>query len=107
MINCNENENDNDKIDHINKTYRNQDVDIETNIENIVCLGKTMFEAQLVKKVSNNEAELDKSVAYKKSVYVLFDKKLIVLHLGDNTFLFYFDICIKLTLLAIILTMDE
>ena len=42
MINCNENENDNDKIDHINKTYRNQDVDTETNIENIVCLGKTM-----------------------------------------------------------------
>ena len=43
MINCNENENDNDKIDHINKTYRDQDVDIETNIENIVCrLGKTM-----------------------------------------------------------------
>ena len=42
MINCNENENDNDKIDHINKTCRDQDVDIETSIENIVCLGKTM-----------------------------------------------------------------
>ena len=26
---------------------------------------------------------------------VLFDKKLIILHHGDNTFLFYFDICIK------------
>ena len=43
MINYNENENDNDKRDHINKTYRDQDVDIETNIENIVCLGKTMY----------------------------------------------------------------
>ena len=42
MINCNENENDNGKIDHINKTYMDQDLDIETNIENIasVCLGK-------------------------------------------------------------------
>ena len=42
MINCNENENDKDKKDLINKTYRDQDVDIETNIENIVYLGKTM-----------------------------------------------------------------
>ena len=42
MINCNENENDNYKIDYINKTYRGQDIDIETNIENIVCLGKTI-----------------------------------------------------------------
>ena len=41
-INCNENENDNYKIDYINKTYRGQDIDIETNIENIVCLGKTI-----------------------------------------------------------------
>ena len=40
MINCNGNENDNDKIDHINKAYKGQDIDIETNIENIVCLGK-------------------------------------------------------------------
>ena len=42
MINCNENENDNCKIDHINKTNIDQDVDIETNIENIACLCKTM-----------------------------------------------------------------
>ena len=42
MINCNENENDNDRTDLINKTYRDQDVDIETNVENIACLGKTM-----------------------------------------------------------------
>ena len=40
MINCNENENDNGKIDHINKT--DKDVDIETNIENIASLTKTM-----------------------------------------------------------------
>ena len=42
MINCNENENDNDKVDYTNKTNINKDVDIETNIENIACLGKTM-----------------------------------------------------------------
>ena len=42
MINCNENENDHGKIDHINKKYTDQDVDIETNKENIACLGKTM-----------------------------------------------------------------
>ena len=40
MINCNENENGN--IDHINKTYIDQNVDIETNIENITCLDKIM-----------------------------------------------------------------
>ena len=40
MINCNEN--DNGKMDHINKKYIDQDVDIETNIENISCLGKRM-----------------------------------------------------------------
>ena len=39
---CNENKNDNGKIDHINKTYIDQDVDIETNIEHIACLDKTM-----------------------------------------------------------------
>ena len=42
MIHCNKSENDKDKIDHINKTYRGQDADIKTNTENIVCLGKTM-----------------------------------------------------------------
>ena len=42
MTNCDVNENDNGKRDHINKTYINQDVDIETNIENTGCLGKTM-----------------------------------------------------------------
>ena len=33
MINCNENENNNGKVDHINKTYTDQDVDIKTNID--------------------------------------------------------------------------
>ena len=42
MINCNENKNDNGKIDHMNKTYIDQDVDIETNMENTVCLSKTV-----------------------------------------------------------------
>ena len=42
MINCSENENDNGKIDCINKTYIDQDVDIEINIKNIACLCKTM-----------------------------------------------------------------
>ena len=36
-----------------------------------------------------------------------FDKKLIVLHQDDNTFPFYFDICLKLTLSAMILTMEK
>ena len=43
MINCNENQNDNGKKGHINKTYIDQDVDIETNIENIACLGMAML----------------------------------------------------------------
>ena len=44
IINCKENDNDNgnDKIDHINKIYIDQDADIETNMQNIVCLCKTL-----------------------------------------------------------------
>ena len=42
MINCNENENDNGKIDYINKIYIDQDLDIEANIENVTCLGRKM-----------------------------------------------------------------
>ena len=42
MIDYNENESDNGTTDHINNTYMDQDVDIETNTENIACLGKTM-----------------------------------------------------------------
>ena len=41
-LNCNENENDNEKIDHINKTLTEQGVDIETIIQNIASLGKTI-----------------------------------------------------------------
>ena len=37
----------------------------------------------------------------------LFEKKLIVLQHGDNTFLFYFDMLIKLTLSAMILTKEK
>ena len=39
MINCYENENDNDKVDHLNQKNINEDVDKETSIGNIVCLG--------------------------------------------------------------------
>ena len=42
MLKFNESENDNVKIDHINKTYIDQNVDAETNIENIVSLDKTI-----------------------------------------------------------------
>ena len=47
MINCNENEDDNDTINHIIKTYIDQDVDIETNTENIAGLDKAMSLARL------------------------------------------------------------
>ena len=40
IINCYENENDNENIDHIKNI--DLDVDIETNIQNIACHGKTM-----------------------------------------------------------------
>ena len=42
MISYSENENDYCKINYINKTYIDQDADIETNIENIACLSKTV-----------------------------------------------------------------
>ena len=68
------NENDNDKIDRIVKTYIDQD--LETNIENIACLGKTMslcnkqhlsnIWGSIYEKLSNTDAELKKSAAYKK-----------------------------------------
>ena len=37
MIKCNENENDNEKLDRINKTNRPK-VNIETNMQDIGCL---------------------------------------------------------------------
>ena len=39
MINCYENENDNDKVDHLNQKNINEDVHKETSIGNIACLG--------------------------------------------------------------------
>ena len=42
MINCNENINYTGTIDHINKTYIDQNINIETNLENLACIGKTM-----------------------------------------------------------------
>ena len=49
MINCDENE---WQIDYINKRYIDKDLDIETNIENIACLGKTI--SQCNKQHSSN-----------------------------------------------------
>ena len=60
MIYFTENENENGKIDHINKTYIH--VDREKNVQNILSLGKT------VSKLSNTEAKLKKNIAYKRSV---------------------------------------
>ena len=42
MINCNENENVNGKIDQINNSYKDLDVDIKTNINNMTYLGTVM-----------------------------------------------------------------
>ena len=39
LIKCNENNNGN--IEHINKKYMDQDLDVEESLENIDCLGKT------------------------------------------------------------------
>ena len=79
IFNFNENKNDNGKIDRINKNCVDLEVGIEINTQNIACFSKTMplrnkhtlgaFDAQFIKKISNTEAELKKSVVYKKSVY--------------------------------------
>ena len=68
MISWNENENDNSKIDQINK--------IEIYIGNILCLGKTKvlcnklpLEAQFIKTLSNTQAELKKALLIKKHVF--------------------------------------
>ena len=42
MINYDENQNDNGKINRISKTLLDLDLHIETSIQNIACLGKTM-----------------------------------------------------------------
>ena len=84
MINCNENENVNGKIDQINNSYKDLDVDIKTNINNMTYLGTVTplcnkqhlnnfwRSIQLSKQLSNTEAELKKSVAYKKAYVWLF-----------------------------------
>ena len=47
---------------------------MDTNIQNIACLGKVMsicnkqHEAQFIKELSNTKAKLKKCVGYKKSV---------------------------------------
>ena len=53
MINFTKNENENGKIDHINKTCVDLDVDIETNIKNIACLGNTMMSLCTKQHLSN------------------------------------------------------
>ena len=56
---------------------RDRDVEIEANIQNEACLSKTMsicnkqrlriFESQLIKKLSNSEAESKKALLIKKA----------------------------------------
>ena len=54
MINCNENEKDNGRINHRKKTYIDQDVDIETNIEKIIaCLGKIIWGRRCCRRPQN------------------------------------------------------
>ena len=43
MVKCNENENDDGKMDDIKEIRQtDQDVDIKANIQNMACLGKSM-----------------------------------------------------------------
>ena len=53
MINFTKNENENGKTDYINKTCVDLDVDIETNIKNIACLGNTMMSLCTKQHLSN------------------------------------------------------
>ena len=50
MINYQENENNNGKIDFVNKVSIDQVVGIETNIQSITCLGQTIL---LCNQISN------------------------------------------------------
>ena len=43
IINCNENKNDDSKIVHVNKTYIDQVIGIETNVESMAFFGNTML----------------------------------------------------------------
>ena len=51
-------------------------------------------------------AVIRRTFFFLRSLYVLFDKKVIAIHHGDN-FLFYFDICTKLLDFQQILTMEK
>ena len=75
MINWNENENDNGNIDHINKAYRTRSRHRDkywkysvSRLDNVYVISNiwATFEAKFIKKFSNTEAKLKKSVAYKK-----------------------------------------
>ena len=50
MINCQENKNDDGKVDYVNKVSINQDVGIETNIQSMKCLDRTIL---LCNQISN------------------------------------------------------
>ena len=43
IISCNQNENDNGKIDHINKRKIDLNADIETNVKNIAFLCNSLY----------------------------------------------------------------
>ena len=67
---------------------------------------KKYFTSAFISFTSNIKSEEHPSFCSVFS-YVLFCKNLIVLHHGDNNFLFYFDICIKFTLSTITSTMKK
>ena len=78
MIDCNENENDNGKVHHINNTNIQTKTQTQRQIQKIqrvsvrqyiYVINNTYatFEAQFIKKLSNTEADLEKSIAYKKA----------------------------------------
>ena len=65
MINDNENQTENEKQITQIRHKIDLDQDMDTNVLNINCV--STFEAQFIKKLSNTEAELKKSVAYQKN----------------------------------------
>ena len=67
---CNENENDNGQIDHINQRqiYKTQRVSVRQHLDVISTIYVT-FQAQFNKKLSKTVAEMKKTGAYKIHVY--------------------------------------
>ena len=73
IISCNEN----GKIDHIDEIVIGQDVGIETNIENIACLGMAMslcnkqhlsnIWGSIYKKVKQYWGSVEKNITYKRT----------------------------------------